>query len=131
MQAKKTLTLFALFALFALTLGLAAVPALAAEEVVNVNDADAGQLSLLPRIGPALAARIVEFRDENGKFSSPDDLMLVRGIGEKTMELLRPFVRTSGATTLSSKVSLSRAEEAAAQTGGEKKGDEKKKDGDG
>lgn len=121
MQAKKTLTLS--LALFALA--LAAVPALAADEVVNINDADAGQLSLLPRIGPALAERIVEFRDENGKFSSPDDLMLVRGIGEKTMELLRPFVRTSGETTLSSKVSLSRAEEAAAQA------DDKKKDKDG
>ena len=122
MQAKKTLT--PLLVLFALA--LAALPALAAEEVVNVNDADASQLSLLPRIGPALAGRIVEFRGENGKFSSPDDLMLVRGIGEKTMELLRPFVRTSGETTLSSKVSLSRAEEAAARAGGEKK-----KDGDG
>lgn len=122
MRTKKTLT--PVLVLFALA--LAALPAFAAEEVVNINEADAGQLSLLPRIGPALAERIVAFRDENGKFSSPDDLMLVRGIGEKTMELLRPFVRISGETTLSSKVSLSRAEEAAAQTG-----DEKKKDGDG
>lgn len=122
MRTKKTLT--PVLVLFALA--LAALPAFAAEEVVNINEADAGQLSLLPRIGPALAERIVAFRDENGKFSSPADLMLVRGIGEKTMELLRPFVRISGETTLSSKVSLSRAEEAAAQTG-----DEKKKDGDG
>jgi len=86
MQTKKTLTLLALFAL---ALGLAALPALAAEEVVNVNDADAGQLALLPRVGPALAARIVEHRDENGKFSAPEDLMLVRGIGEVDDELVK------------------------------------------
>lgn len=120
MQIKKSLTV--LFIL--LPLSFAALPALAADGTVNVNEADAGQLALLPRIGPALAGRIVEFREENGEFATPDDLMLVRGIGEKTMELLRPFVRTSGDTTLASKVSVSQAEEAAAQG-------KEKKDGDG
>ena len=119
---KKTLTtLFATFVLF-----LIALPALG--ETVNVNKADEDQLALLPRVGPALAARILEFREENGKFESPEDLMLVRGIGEKTMELLAPFVATSGETTLTSKVSLTQAQEAASKP---KKKDKKEKEDEG
>lgn len=98
----------------AFALALVALPALGAG-VVNVNKADEGQLALLPRVGPALAARILEFREANGKFGEAEDLMLVRGIGEKTMELLAPFVVTSGDTTLTSKVSLSEAQEAASK----------------
>ena len=108
---RKTLT--TLFATFALL--LLALPALGADGTVNVNKAEEDQLTLLPRVGPALAARILEFREENGKFESPEDLMLVRGIGEKTMELLAPFVTTSGETTLTSKVSLTEAQEAASK----------------
>ena len=110
MKSRKTLT--ALAALFALT--LIALPAFAAG-VVNVNKADESQLALLPRVGPALAARILEFREANGKFDRTDDLMLVRGIGEKTVELLGPFVTTSGETTLTSKVSIAEAQEAASR----------------
>ncbi len=111
MKAHKSL----IATLIVLALAAAATPALAAEEVVNVNEADESQLAFLPRIGPALAGRIVEFREENGKFKQPEDLMLVRGIGEKTLELLKPFVTTSGKTTLASKVSLARAQDAAAK----------------
>lgn len=75
--------------------------------VVNVNQASESQLALLPRIGPALAARIVEFRETNGEFKSPEDLILVRGIGEKTFQLMEPFVVTSGDTTLATKVRVS------------------------
>ena len=93
----------------ALTLALPSVSAFATEDqkLVNVNDADAGQLALLPRVGPALAARIIEFREENGKFEASEDLMLVRGIGEKTFDLMQPFVAVSGKTTLSKKVKVS------------------------
>ncbi len=88
---------------------LAAPAAFAADQqkVVNINTADAGELALLPRVGPSLSARIVEFREENGKFKSPADLMLVRGIGEKTFALMEPFVATSGETTLTEKVRVS------------------------
>ena len=124
MQTTKKMlsTLFATFVLF-----LVALPALG--ETVNVNKADEDQLALLPRVGPALAARILEFREENGKFESPEDLMLVRGIGEKTMELLAPFVTTSGETTLSSKVSLTQAQEAASKP--QKKKDKRDKEDEG
>ena len=59
----------------------------------NVNTASEAELQRLPRIGPALAGRIVEYRRANGPFRSADQLTEVRGIGEKTLEKLRPWVR--------------------------------------
>ena len=90
-------------------LGLvAALPAGAAEGVVNVNTADAAALSLLPGVGPSTAGRIVEFRTENGKFESTADLMLVRGIGERSFERMRSYVTIEGDTTLTEKVRVPR-----------------------
>jgi competence protein ComEA len=80
-----------------------------ARRVVNVNTADPSQLALLPRVGPAVAQRIVDFRKENGPFKSPEDLMLVQGIGEKTYQLIKPYVAVSGETTLKEKVKASKA----------------------
>jgi competence protein ComEA len=80
-----------------------------ARKVVNVNTADTAQLALLPRVGPAVAQRIVDFRKENGPFKSPEDLMLVQGIGEKTWQLIKPYVAVSGETTLKEKVKASKA----------------------
>ena len=78
--------------------------AAAAEGVVNINTASAEELMLLPRVGPAIAERIIEFREKNGKFKSVEDLMLVRGVGEKTFEMLEPYLAVSGETTLAEKV---------------------------
>jgi competence protein ComEA len=78
--------------------------AASAEGVVNINTADAEELMLLPRVGPAIAERIIEFREKNGKFKSVEDLMLVRGVGEKTFEMLEPYLAVSGETTLVEKV---------------------------
>ncbi len=74
--------------------------------VVNINKASAEQLQLLPRIGPALAGRILEFRQNNGDFHSVDELQAVRGVGERSLETLRPYLSTTGETTLSEKVKL-------------------------
>ncbi|MFM9996720.1 MAG: ComEA family DNA-binding protein [Phycisphaerales bacterium] len=60
--------------------------------LVNLNTATAAELELLPGIGPALAARIVEHRRSNGPFKSVEELDLVRGIGPRTMDALRPLV---------------------------------------
>ena len=80
-------------------------PALGAEQgQVNVNTAGVEGLALLPRIGPSVAASIVEHREANGPFKAIEDLMLVRGIGEKTFELIKPYLALSGETTLSEKV---------------------------
>ncbi len=80
---------------FLLVLGLAMVfiftmtmPATAADEAVkvNINTATADELAQLQRVGPAYAARIVEYREQNGPFQKPEDIMKVRGIGPKTWE---------------------------------------------
>ncbi|MFG6476595.1 ComEA family DNA-binding protein [Microbacterium sp. P06] len=65
----------------------------AAGGVIDLNAADAAALDTLPRIGPALAERIVTWREENGRFTSVDDLLSVPGIGEKIVDGLRDLVR--------------------------------------
>jgi len=64
----------------------------AADSRVNLNTADAAELEELPRIGPALAERIVAWRDDNGRFTSVDDLLAVPGIGDKMLASLRDLV---------------------------------------
>lgn len=59
---------------------------------VNLNTSSAAQLEILPGIGPAMSARIIAYRQENGGFKSVDDLDNVKGIGEKRLEKLRPLV---------------------------------------
>ena len=62
--------------------------------VTNVNTASVEELQQnLPRIGPALAGRIAEYRRQHGRFATVEQLVEVRGIGEKTLENLRPWVR--------------------------------------
>lgn len=66
-----------------------AVPAMSADGAgkVNINTAGIEQLKTLDGIGDAYASRIVEYRDKNGPFQSPEDLLKIKGIGEKTVEL--------------------------------------------
>ena len=85
-----------------------AASAAASDGMVNVNTATAQQLQLLPRIGPSVAQRILDYRKENGRFAAVDDLMLVRGIGESTFAQLKPYVSLTGDTTLSEKVKIPR-----------------------
>jgi competence protein ComEA len=59
---------------------------------VNVNAASAADLQTVPGIGRSLAQRIVEFREKNGPFATVDDLVKVRGIGEKSIERLKPYL---------------------------------------
>ncbi|MBB5632269.1 competence protein ComEA [Cryobacterium mesophilum] len=59
---------------------------------VNINTADAASLETLPRVGPALAARILAWREANGRFTSIEDLMSVSGIGDKTFAGLKDLV---------------------------------------
>jgi competence protein ComEA len=61
---------------------------------VNINTADESALETLPRVGPAMAARILAWRTANGRFTAIEDLMSVSGIGEKTFEGLKDLVTT-------------------------------------
>ncbi len=60
---------------------------------VNINDADCTTLEQLPGIGPVIAARIVDYRQRQGAFQSPDELMKVRGIGKLNYQKLKPFIK--------------------------------------
>jgi competence protein ComEA len=77
--------------------------------VVNINTATEEELQLLPRVGPALASRIMEFRETSGPFRSVDEIVAVKGIGESALAKLRPYITVNGATTLTEKVSLPRS----------------------
>ena len=62
---------------------------------LDLNTATAGQLDTLPGIGPALAARIIAWREAHGPFQMVDDLTEVSGIGLKILEGLRGSVTVS------------------------------------
>lgn len=64
---------------------------------VNINEATGADLIALPGIGPAMAARILAYRKDHGRFRSVDELDRVRGIGPATLQRLRPFIRITGA----------------------------------
>ena len=85
-----------------------------AQPTVNINTATSEQLQLLPGVGPALAGRIIAFREANGPFEKVDELAAVQGIGDKSLEKLRPYAVTNGATNLTEKVRLPRPKKAAA-----------------
>jgi competence protein ComEA len=61
-------------------------------DLVNINTADATTLQTLSGIGEKRAADIIQYREMNGPFATVDDLDQVSGIGDKTMEKLRPFI---------------------------------------
>ena len=65
----------------------AAMPA-----TVNLNTATAADLEALPGIGAKTAARIVEYRQKNGPFKKVEDLMNIRGVGEKNFLKLKPQI---------------------------------------
>ena len=59
---------------------------------VNLNAATSADLETLPGIGPAVAKRILEYRQKSGGFKKIEDLMNVKGIGEKLFLKLKPLV---------------------------------------
>ena len=60
---------------------------------LDPNRATADELELLPSIGPSLARRIVSDREQRGPFRTLDDLRRVKGIGAKTLEKLKPWLK--------------------------------------
>ena len=73
---------------------LTLIPVWAIAGPVNINTADAETISEeLKGIGLSKAEAIVEYRDKHGPFKSPEDLSLVKGIGERTVEINRDDIR--------------------------------------
>jgi competence protein ComEA len=64
--------------------------------VVNINTATAAELEALPGIGAKTAARIIEYRQKNGSFKKIEELMNVRGVGEKNFLKLKAQISVSG-----------------------------------
>lgn len=62
------------------------------KQKVNINEAKQEDFEQLPGIGPSIAQRIVEYRDQNGKFTSIDELQEVKGIGEAKFENIKEYV---------------------------------------
>lgn len=60
--------------------------------LMDVNAASARELADLPGIGPVLAQRIIDYREQHGPLAAPEDLLGVKGIGEVTLDKLRPYI---------------------------------------
>ena len=93
-------------AVLAVALAVLVVPALAVAgsaakaaptSKVNVNTASAEQLATLPGVGPALASRIVEYRQKSGSFRATKDVMNVKGIGEKNFAKIEAWLTVGDA----------------------------------
>ena len=69
---------------------------LAPGETIDLDGADVTEITRLPRVGPALAQRIVAWRTAHGPFGSLERLDSVPGVGPHLVETLRPFVTFSG-----------------------------------
>jgi competence protein ComEA len=77
----------------------AAAPKAGASEArpVDINTADTAALESVPGIGKSLSQRIIAFREKNGPFQSVDDLLKVQGVGEKSIQKLRPYLTVAKA----------------------------------
>jgi len=83
-RTQKLMTVFMVITLVMLMAG----PAFAEDQgKININTATVEELIQLDRVGPRYAEKIVAFRQENGPFNTPEDIMLVAGIGQKTFEI--------------------------------------------
>ena len=100
MNKKTYLSLMTLFCLMVF-FGFLAAQAGAADQAVsvktkaekiNLNQATAAEISALPGLGEKKAEAIVEYRTQNGPFASVEDLLKVKGIGEKLLEKIKPMI---------------------------------------
>lgn len=63
-------------------------------DLININTADETELQKIRGVGPAIAQRIIDYREQNGNFKTIEDIKKVRGIGEKTFAKFKDFITT-------------------------------------
>lgn len=99
---KKTKVILPVLAVLALVIGISmnaeAKKGSQIVGVVNINTATADELEMLPGIGASKAAAIVSYR-ETEQFTTTEDLVKVKGIGEKMLEKIQAFITVDGPTT--------------------------------
>ena len=76
-------------------------------EQVDINNASISELETIPGIGPAMAGRIIEYRNQNGSFKSIEDLINVKGIGDATFNKMKDKIRVDEKEALPSKAAKS------------------------
>jgi comEA protein len=86
------LSLFLAFVVFMVFPVRAQTQTKAPSEKVNINTASLQELQNLPRIGPKIAQRILDYRKQNGSFKKIEELMKVKGIGEKVFNRLKELI---------------------------------------
>jgi comEA protein len=86
------LSVFLGFIFFLLFSVYAQAQAKSPSEKINLNTASLVELQNLPRIGPKIAQRIIDFRNQNGSFKKIEELMKVKGIGEKVFNRLKDLI---------------------------------------
>ncbi|MGA2363204.1 MAG: ComEA family DNA-binding protein [Candidatus Aminicenantales bacterium] len=59
---------------------------------ININTAAQAELETLPRIGPKVAQRVIDYRNQNGSFKKVEDIMKVKGIGEKIFAQIKDLI---------------------------------------
>jgi comEA protein len=91
-QRHRVLALGLAAVIVALAFTSATAQSTTAKPRVNINTASASELESLPRIGPKVAQRIVDFRTKNGNFKKVEEIMKVQGIGEKVFDQIKDLI---------------------------------------
>jgi comEA protein len=95
-QRNKGMALGLAAAILVFSLASAYAQSAAPKAKVNINTASASELEILPRVGPKVAQRIVDFRTKNGNFKRIEEIMKVQGIGEKVFENIKDLITVGG-----------------------------------
>jgi comEA protein len=91
-QRNKVLALGLAAAVLVFSLAAAYAQSTTPKTKVNINTATASELETLPRVGPKIAQRIIDFRTKNGNFKKVEEIMKVQGIGEKVFEEIKDLI---------------------------------------
>jgi comEA protein len=95
-QKSKVTALGLAAAILVFSLASAYAQSAAPKGKVNINTATIAELETLPRVGPKVAQRIVDFRTKNGNFKRIEEIMKVQGIGEKVYEDIKDLITVGG-----------------------------------